>query len=230
MEELLASADRPIAPPPEDRDAPRWIFPVLARGLRRDPRARWPSMAALLEALTQDPAHNPVTGRRARIIMMASLTVYFVATWPLFDGLLNDLGGVQPGDLVVTTALTLAPFIALIWWRWRAISRSVFTLRLALWTLVMMGAMMLSRTIGWPADAPITFTMTCDLTAMTAAAAAGVQAVGRWLWLIAAILGLGAVAAALHPASVAVIFGVAMVVSLSIASVTVARVTARASP
>ena len=65
---------------------------------------------------------------------------------------------------------------------------------------------------------------------MTAAAAAGVQAVGRWLWLIAAILGLGAVAAALHPASVAVIFGVAMVVSLSIASVTVARVTARASP
>ena len=49
MEELLASADRPIAPPPEDRDAPRWIFPVLARtrSLRRSSRC-WPAGSAAI--------------------------------------------------------------------------------------------------------------------------------------------------------------------------------------
>ena len=56
--------------PPEDRHAPErpprggnvpaWLTAVVARGLSSRPEQRWPSLAALLEAL----AHDPATARR----------------------------------------------------------------------------------------------------------------------------------------------------------------------
>ena len=38
-------------PPPPDTDVPRWVWRVLARGMRYKPRERWPSMEALLRQL-----------------------------------------------------------------------------------------------------------------------------------------------------------------------------------
>ena len=37
-----------LAPVPEDREVPAWIRRALVRGLRSEPRERWPSMAALI--------------------------------------------------------------------------------------------------------------------------------------------------------------------------------------
>src|SRR5262249_2327571 len=43
------------APPPKSREIPGWIYEVLERGLAREPEQRWPSMAALIEALDRKP-------------------------------------------------------------------------------------------------------------------------------------------------------------------------------
>jgi tRNA A-37 threonylcarbamoyl transferase component Bud32/tetratricopeptide (TPR) repeat protein len=45
-----------VQPPPAKHDVPTWLRRVLLRGLSVAPAARWPSMAALIEALEQDPA------------------------------------------------------------------------------------------------------------------------------------------------------------------------------
>ena len=45
-----------VEPPPPTSKVPRWLFPILARGLRTDPDTRWPSLDALLAALDADPA------------------------------------------------------------------------------------------------------------------------------------------------------------------------------
>jgi len=47
---LDAIAAGPVLPAPR-RDRPTWIAPVLARGLEADPDRRWPTMAALLDAI-----------------------------------------------------------------------------------------------------------------------------------------------------------------------------------
>jgi formylglycine-generating enzyme required for sulfatase activity len=45
-----------LLPVPEDREVPAWIRRAVLRGLKADPAARWPSMAALIAALEDDPA------------------------------------------------------------------------------------------------------------------------------------------------------------------------------
>jgi hypothetical protein len=50
-----AGAPRDPRPPDTSRKVPAWLRAVIDRGLRADPRARWPSVTALLRALTSDP-------------------------------------------------------------------------------------------------------------------------------------------------------------------------------
>ena len=52
----LAAAEAPLAPPPPGSIVPAWIHRILARGLSNRPEARFPSMDALLAALSDDPA------------------------------------------------------------------------------------------------------------------------------------------------------------------------------
>ena len=47
-----------LAPVSEDHEVPAWIRRALVRGLRSEPRERWPSMAALMAALEDDPAER----------------------------------------------------------------------------------------------------------------------------------------------------------------------------
>jgi eukaryotic-like serine/threonine-protein kinase len=53
--------------PPSSSKVPRWIHAVVERGMSRDPSNRWPSMEALLQALSRDP------GRRRRRLAVAGL-------------------------------------------------------------------------------------------------------------------------------------------------------------
>ena len=45
-----------VPPPPRGSTVPAWLFPVVAKGLAADPAQRHASMAALLAALSKDPA------------------------------------------------------------------------------------------------------------------------------------------------------------------------------
>jgi tetratricopeptide (TPR) repeat protein/tRNA A-37 threonylcarbamoyl transferase component Bud32 len=61
MPELAAAVrDGKVRPPPERTKVPVWVRRAVRRGLSADPAARFPSMAALVEALE----HDPRTGRR----------------------------------------------------------------------------------------------------------------------------------------------------------------------
>ncbi|MEZ4379854.1 MAG: serine/threonine-protein kinase [Nannocystaceae bacterium] len=69
-----------VPPPPPDVEVPRRLFKVILRGLAIDPEARWPSMAAMVEALERDPmrARLRVAGIVA-LIGAASLSSYALA-------------------------------------------------------------------------------------------------------------------------------------------------------
>jgi tRNA A-37 threonylcarbamoyl transferase component Bud32/tetratricopeptide (TPR) repeat protein len=59
---------------PTRRSVPGWVIGALERGLSTDPEARWPTMAALLAALRDDP--RP---RRRRALLFATLALLGVA-------------------------------------------------------------------------------------------------------------------------------------------------------
>jgi hypothetical protein len=56
LEELRRSTRGPVRDPPAGKRTPRWIRGVLRRGLRADPGERYPSMTALCDALSREPA------------------------------------------------------------------------------------------------------------------------------------------------------------------------------
>lgn len=51
-------------PPPSDSRVPARLWPILARGLAKDPSERWPDMATLLDALADDPSQR----RKSRVL------------------------------------------------------------------------------------------------------------------------------------------------------------------
>src|SRR5690606_19079834 len=59
VSELRASIQRgDVRPPPRSSGVPRWMFPILCRGLAPAPEARHPSMDALLADLGRDRARR----------------------------------------------------------------------------------------------------------------------------------------------------------------------------
>jgi serine/threonine-protein kinase len=72
---MVSVACEEVREPPPDTPVPGWIRKVLLRGLRADPAQRYPSMAALLEALGRDR-----TVRRRRWIAVAAGVVLLAAT------------------------------------------------------------------------------------------------------------------------------------------------------
>jgi tetratricopeptide (TPR) repeat protein/predicted Ser/Thr protein kinase len=54
---------------------PRWLAPILARGVHPDPARRWPSMEVLVQALV----HTPV--RRRRILLGIGMVLVVAAGW-----------------------------------------------------------------------------------------------------------------------------------------------------
>ncbi len=61
---------------PEHDELPRWLREVIERGLAREPSGRWPSMQALLDALTHDPTRR----RRVVLSVAGSLALLLGAT------------------------------------------------------------------------------------------------------------------------------------------------------
>ncbi|MGB1014569.1 MAG: protein kinase domain-containing protein, partial [Nannocystaceae bacterium] len=77
-----------LRPPPDEADAPPWLWPILARGLSTDPDGRYPSMRALLVALAQartPPVSPPAATQRSNmgIVAVATLAVVAAVAWGL---------------------------------------------------------------------------------------------------------------------------------------------------
>ncbi len=60
---------------PNDTDVPAWLYKVLVRGMAPSPHERYPTMAALIEALGRDPQAR----RRARLRLGAYMAIAAVA-------------------------------------------------------------------------------------------------------------------------------------------------------
>jgi serine/threonine protein kinase/tetratricopeptide (TPR) repeat protein len=74
VDNVLAGA---IRPPPASSRVPGRVRRAVLRGLRRDPAERWPSMEALLEALTRSPAAQ---GRRWGLVAAIVVGGWMMAT------------------------------------------------------------------------------------------------------------------------------------------------------
>ena len=79
-----------IIPPRSDREAPRWLREVVARGLAKNPKERWPSMAALIAALESDPARKRRQRRTALLIAAVVTTVILGLGWMARDAMLDS--------------------------------------------------------------------------------------------------------------------------------------------
>jgi tetratricopeptide (TPR) repeat protein len=56
LHSYVTAVGRPLREPPKGAEIPAWVHRALARGLSQEPKDRFPSMEALLHALSDDPA------------------------------------------------------------------------------------------------------------------------------------------------------------------------------
>ncbi|MCA9717641.1 MAG: protein kinase, partial [Myxococcales bacterium] len=89
LQQLIAAMlDEPLAPPPARTEVPSWVHDIVARGLSRDPKDRWPSLDALADALRDDP----VARRRQRLWIGGGLAL---AAGAALAGWMAYTGGVE---------------------------------------------------------------------------------------------------------------------------------------
>jgi tetratricopeptide (TPR) repeat protein len=76
--ELMAAVtEGRIQPPPAKSAVPPWLRRILLRGLAADPASRWPSMDALIAALSHDPARQ----RRRWLLGAAAIVLVAGGVW-----------------------------------------------------------------------------------------------------------------------------------------------------
>lgn len=82
--EIVAMAVVGARPTPAKgpRPCPRWLRRVIRRGLRPEPRDRWPSMSDLLDAIGSRPFHRRVRGVAIVGVVVASITAAAAASPP----------------------------------------------------------------------------------------------------------------------------------------------------
>lgn len=78
MERKLRGA---VMPAPDDTEVPAWLHKVLLRGMEPEPDDRFPSINALIAALTNDPARRRRARARAAIFVGITLTSILLAIW-----------------------------------------------------------------------------------------------------------------------------------------------------
>lgn len=124
---------RTLRPPPPGSPAPQELFVILRRGLAEDPRARYPSMAALLRALTAEHAQTAASAARTRRGITLAFTGAATLTWPLAHYLALRYRRMAPHairlSLLILTVVLVAGYLQ------RHVLR-VNTFHRRMWTLI----------------------------------------------------------------------------------------------
>ncbi|MFT3774310.1 MAG: serine/threonine-protein kinase [Minicystis sp.] len=210
---LAAVCDDPPALPPRDTAAPAWLWPILARGLAKDPAARHPSMPALLDALARnlprDPELDPALVVRERRILAS----VFVALPFVIMGVLLARGAerpVGPRGLVGFAALNVAVGAVAVAVLRRRLARNLYGRRLAALYIGFGAAMLVHRLLAARLAMTVAQTLVGDLVALASLTACAALAVDRRLALPAAWMLACGVAGAFVPEHAVPIFGAAM--------------------
>ncbi len=102
-----------IVAPPDTRGVPQWVRDAVLRGLKQDPDARWPSMAALLNELASP--EEAEAERRTRVGVAVVLGLLFALVPMAAASLGPPLDRSTYGGVVGQTLSLLAILLGLTW-------------------------------------------------------------------------------------------------------------------
>lgn len=213
---LLAALERHAVAPPGATDAPSWLFDVLKRGLHPDPDARWPSMTDLLAELSRDRETDPSTGRGPRLLFIGAVGLVVLAN--TIVGRLSHGWSPPTLEQMLLFALLVqgAALVALLVGR-RAVLTSAFNRRITAFFFSAIGVVLVGRLLGWSRGGDPLGIFTAELIALTALSALAAATIARWFRWLAALLGLGTVAALIEPRAVVLAYSVAVPVACLLA-------------
>ncbi|MBK8255864.1 MAG: serine/threonine protein kinase [Polyangiaceae bacterium] len=198
MELFRKVTTEPPRLPPPNHKAPEWLWPILQRGMAKNPAERFPNLAAMLEEIEHHlkPAHDgdPQATRREQILLFGVLILYAVGV-TTYIGIRGEESAVKnPWDLVVLAFIFLFVCTLGVTLTWKALQRSAFGRR---FTAVLLGTPVLllahrlvAAGLGLPTDAIVVE----DLLLLTAMFTIFAMAVDKRLFWVP-ILGLGVLAA-----------------------------------
>ena len=192
-----------LRPPPADHGAPESIFPLLRRGLARDPADRWPDMDALLAALDRDPRRDPSSGGRERrrfgvLLVGVTLAVpavgFLAAMAGAIDYTLEPMDLVYPA-LIAVLAIALGAFL----YR-RSLLRDHFHRDVLTVAGLASLQMLLLRLLLATGGASTLLLLRVDFAAVTVVCVAGTLLVARWFWRVALVPAVGLLVTLVAPA------------------------------
>jgi len=208
-----------LRPSPAGTAAPPWIFAVAKRGLSRDPKERYPSLAAMVDAMeahlprSQD---DPSQVRREQGILFGTLIVYVtgITVHNMLRG--HETVFATPWDAVklglVFTAVS-AGAVALVWKKLRV---NKYGRRLAGLFAATPAVITMHRTIAAVLGTPVLHTMVVDMFLATIAFLLTAVAIDRRLAVAPVVGFVGVAVATLNPTLAPLLFGAVGLVGLGL--------------
>jgi serine/threonine-protein kinase len=186
---------------------------VLLRGLHPDPAQRWPSMAALCDALAEsvrESPMNPFEPVRARVQLGAVMIALSVALLSIE----RAATVVRPRGIALASVLVTL-IVCACTWRWRSsLFRTPFSRMLTSMVNLVAATALVHRSINWIDQVPVHVTLRSDAL-MVAAGAAYVGIFHDRLFFVAVVTStLAALGCALAPAYAGLVFGLSQAIAI----------------
>ncbi len=208
-----------LRPPPAGTAAPPWIAAVARRGLARDPKERFPSLAAMvdeMEAHLPRKHDDPSQVRREQGILFGTLIVYAagITAYLLVRGAENVFA--TPWDLVRFGFIFFAVSATAVAVVWKKLRANKYGRRLAGLFAATPALITLHRIIGAVLGTPVLHTVVMDMFLATIAFVLTAVAIDRRLAVAPVISLLGVAVATFHPQLAPLLFGVVGVLGLGL--------------
>ena len=183
-----------LAAPPVDAGVPHAILAVLRRGMASDPRDRFPSMSALLNALRIADAPSPEElGRGFR-----RYVVLIVALWMILH-IIHILHGPQPW-LPLASALTMGPALAgWVLWSCQHLRRDAMQRNLLMSLAIAVVVLIALRVLAWRCALPRPAYFLIEQVVLAALASNLALQIHRMFAPIPIVCAAGAILCGLHP-------------------------------
>jgi serine/threonine-protein kinase len=211
--------DGRMRPPPADSVAPPWIAAVVRRGLSRDPKERYPSLAAMvdeMEAHLPKAKDDPSQVRREQGILFGTLIIYVAIITAYITLRGAEKAVATPWDLVRLGLLFCAVSGGAVVLTWKKLRVNKHGRRLAALFAATPVVITLHRILAARLGTPVLHTVVMDIFLATIAFVLTAVLVDRRL-AVAPVIGLIGVAAATFYLSIApLLFGIVGVLGLGL--------------